>query len=136
MKIFKRLLVILTVICVCFSLLFVFSCENEDSGNTIDISSYVIVVPENASTSVKYASENLASLINEKIGITLDIVDDSSAEVENEILIGATNRDESSVSAVLDGAQYLLFEKNGKIVMELVNDIIHQYFKKFNIGDL
>ena len=118
MKIFKRLLVILTVICVCFSLLFVFSCENEDSGNTIDISSYVIVVPENASTSVKYASENLASLINEKIGITLDIVDDSSAEVENEILIGATNRDESSVSAVLDGAQYLLFEKNGKIVMQ------------------
>lgn len=106
----KRLLLFLSVIILCLAF---FSCTK-----SIDLQDYVIVISENANTTTKYASENLASLIEEKTGKKIEIVTDASAEREKEILIGETTRADSKTSVTLSKGQYLVFERNDKIVIK------------------
>ena len=117
MKILRKSSIILLV----FSLLFclaVFTACDETEVKPMKLSEYVVVIPKDATTTVRYAAENLVLLIEEKTGIVLPIVDDSTAESSKEILIGETNRQESQITAELGAQQYTLFMKNEKIVMQ------------------
>lgn len=87
-------------------------------GKTIDIAEYVVVIPNEASTTLDYAAQNFVSLVKEKTGATLQIVKDSAQPLQKEILIGNTNREESKTVTTLNKMQYLLFVKNDKIVMQ------------------
>ena len=73
--------------------------EKEDDKlaiNGLDISDYVIVVGEDAPNSAKYFAEYLVAWIRTMTGTSLSIVKDSTAATEKEILIGSTNRAEST----------------------------------------
>ena len=61
-------------------------------------SDYVIVYPAGTAddSPVKDACTALANAFEAKFGITLNCVDDSTAEVANEILVGKTNRKQSA----------------------------------------
>lgn len=83
-----------------------------------NISKYQIVIPENATLTEQYASENLANIIEDYYGITLKIVKDTEKEQKNEILIGETNRKESKTDTSLDKMQFLLFKDGDKIVIK------------------
>lgn len=60
-------------------------------GNA-DISKYKVVVAEDASNYAISAAKTMTSAILSVSGVTLNIVDDSTAETEFEIVIGKTNR--------------------------------------------
>ncbi|MBE6563392.1 MAG: hypothetical protein E7660_06610 [Ruminococcaceae bacterium] len=86
----------------------------------ISIEEYDIVIPEGADTMTAYAAELLADYVNDKSGIKLDIEDDASAVEPYEILIGATNREESIEAAadcVLAADEYVLKADGYKVVM-------------------
>lgn len=91
---------------------------SEETGKIIDLSEYVVVIPDNSSTTVDYAAQNFVSLVEEKTGAALKIVEDSVAPVQKEILIGNTNREESKTQSTLEKMQYLLFVRNEKIVIQ------------------
>ncbi len=105
--------VILALALIILSLL-LFSCNREQ----IDLSSYQIVIPENASTTVEYSAQSLSNLIEDKFDITVLVVSDAEAETENEILIGDTNREASKTDTSLGENQYLLVKKDNKIVLK------------------
>lgn len=107
----KKLLLFL---CIIFASLALIGCGAEN----IEIDDYVVVIPQDADTTTKYAAENFVLLVEEKTGAILPIVSDSEAEVENEILIGETSREQSKTKSTLADKQYLLFENDGKIVMK------------------
>lgn len=103
----KKLLIILSL----FAVLMVFaSCGSKDD--------YRIVIPENPTLTEQYAAENLSSIINDYYGVSLSIVKDSEPEQKNEILIGATNRDESKTNLTFNSMQYAVFKKKSKIVVQ------------------
>ena len=152
MKTMKRISSLLLALCLVFCLFSFVSCNNNSEGNTgnsqnaetqnaIDIKEYVIVVPTEASTTLRYAASNLALLVNQKFGVTLSVVNDSTAPVSKEILIGDTNREESKTSASLGQMQYLVLFKNEKIVLKgngiyvgaACGDFINKY-AKINAG--
>lgn len=121
----KKILILF--LCIILTACALVACNNTD-GEQINISEYKIVVPSDCHMSTEHAARNLAALIKDKTGKELSIVYDSEAPAANEILIGETNREESKTTTPLDEMQYLLFEKNGKIVMK-GNGI---YVKRFN----
>ena len=66
------------------------------SINGNDISEYVIVIAADPINSVKYFAEDLAEWIKDITGKTVNIVDDTTAPTAKEIVIGETNRPEST----------------------------------------
>lgn len=129
MKVFKKISILFIAICLLFSLSWLASCTNSDEGaaqennpptfaKAVDLAEYTIVIPAEVGTTVKYAAQNLASLIREKTGATLSIVGDDTPLAKKEILIGSTNRQESQVAVELGSMQYLIFMENEKIVMQ------------------
>lgn len=87
--------------------------------NGVRITDYSIVYPE-GNTLAKYAAENFSAALHDAAGVKLTVVSDSETDAEktHEILIGATNRTESTVLSnitVLDG-EYLLSSIGSKIV--------------------
>ncbi len=95
-------------------LLFLISCNNEK----IDLNGYQVVIPENASATIKYSAEIFSSMVEENYGVNLPIVTDNSAPQEKEILIGDTNRKESKTDTSLEKGEYLLFKKGNKFVVK------------------
>ncbi len=90
-------------------------------------SDYVIVYPENASTEVVMAARSLAKMFKEYTGATLQVVDDYLASgatpAEKEILVGATNREESQeISASLVAGEYTVRLAGKKLVICGYND--------------
>jgi hypothetical protein len=61
-----------------------------------DISEYVIVTPVDPVNSVKYFAEDFADWVKDITGKEIAIVEDTAAPVAKEILIGNTNRPEST----------------------------------------
>lgn len=106
----KIILVLATLV-----LVFTFASCNKEK---IDLSSYQIVIPENASITIEYSAQNLSDLIKNKFGITVLIVNDSVTEKNNEILIGETNRNASKTDISLSENQFLLVKKDDKIVLK------------------
>ena len=105
----KRLTVFLSILLICLAFI---SCTQE-----LDLEDYVIVIPQNADINVRYASQNLALMIEEKTGLTIPIVTDNEGERDKEILIGDTSRAQSATGALGKG-EYLLFKKDDKIVIK------------------
>ena len=86
--------------------------------NDVPIQEYVVVYPKGADSVTKYAAQNLVDYIQNNMGVKLTMNDDGKAEKPYEFLIGKTKRKESSVSTSLKDGQYVLMEKNDKIVMQ------------------
>ena len=92
--------------------------EQGGEQNSKYVSEYVAVIPENADTTTRYAAENLVNLVEEKTGKKMNIVSDTVSPQEKEILIGDTSRAESQTQTELSNEEYLVLEKNGKIVIK------------------
>ncbi len=68
--------------------------EQAFTGETMEITEdYVIVISENASAVEKNSAEKLQGYLEEISGISLEIVNDTAASQEKEIIIGKTNRE-------------------------------------------
>lgn len=89
----------------------------QPGDDTVDISAYTVVIPEEATVYETYAAEILCDWVFDNCGVTLTTVNDTSDETEYEILIGNTSRDESNTGAEFLANQYLLKADGTKIVM-------------------
>ena len=67
-----------------------------DTVKVEDIASYVIVMPKKALRGERNAALELKDVVEDKLGITLKISNDSKESVGNEILVGKTTRPGSS----------------------------------------
>ncbi|MBO7148707.1 MAG: alkaline phosphatase [Clostridia bacterium] len=83
----------------------------------VDIGNYKIVIPENCSLYSKYAAELLADYISSNLNCIPEIVSDKTAESDYEILVGNTNRSESSTGIRLGANEYVLVKNGNKVVM-------------------
>jgi len=81
------------------------------------VGDYTVVYPENATRYEIYAAEILCDYVEDNCNIELTCVDDSAPEVEYEILIGNTNRKESSITSELYDHQYLIMNEGSKIIL-------------------
>lgn len=86
--------------------------------NDVPIQEYVIVYSKDADIVTKYAAQNLVDYLKNNMGVTLTMNSDSKAEKKYEILIGATKRTESKISTSMKDGQYVLMQKDDKIVMQ------------------
>ncbi|MBE6533389.1 MAG: hypothetical protein E7678_00235, partial [Ruminococcaceae bacterium] len=86
--------------------------------NEVAIQEYTIVYPKDADLVTKYAAQNLVDYINTNMGVKLTMNDDSKAEKQYEILIGKTKRSASNISTSMKTGQYVLMQKDTKIVMQ------------------
>lgn len=86
--------------------------------NGVDISEYTVVYPENATVYEIFAAEILCDWVSDNCGVELSMVDDTAAETDYEILIGATNREESATNVTFENNQYLLKAEGNKLVMQ------------------
>lgn len=64
-----------------------------------NLAKYTIVFPENASSSLKDEAAKLQTGIQKAYGVNLKLADDTSAPTDYEILVGNTNREESTALA-------------------------------------
>ncbi len=89
------------------------------SVDGVKLTEYRVVIPDGCGLYTVSAAQNLTDYFYYNGGLKLDIVKDSEAPSEYEILIGSTNRPESvSASAVtLAADQYILAETGSKIVI-------------------
>jgi alkaline phosphatase len=89
------------------------------SVSGVNITEYRIVIPDGCGLYTSSAAECLSDYLFYNGGISLEIVKDTEAEQQYEILVGSTNRAESkTASAVTLGAdQYILACTNSKIVI-------------------
>ena len=117
MKKIISLLMAIILLTFCFGLV---SCGGGQKiiVNGENLAEYTVVIPKDCDKITEYAAENFVFLVNEVLGITLTTVTDDTPEVENEILIGETNRDESKTDTELEDGEYLLFTIGTKIVMK------------------
>lgn len=90
--------------------------EEEVEGTDIEL--YTVVYPADATVYEIYAAEILCDWVNDNCGVELVCVDDTAAEVEYEILIGNTNREESATGAAFENNQYLLKQDAKKLVLQ------------------
>ncbi len=86
--------------------------------NDVPLKEYTVVY-DKEDMYATYCAETFASLLKQKTKIELPVVDDETAEVENEILIGKTNRPQSAevFSTELAGDEFLVSGKDGKVVL-------------------
>ena len=110
----------------------------------VNIRDYTIVVPSlnpsEADLYAYYTALNITDYFESKLGVELKIVDDNKSEYEYEILIGDTNRAESSTSKELDEGEYILCMKDKKLVLQGygvyvaagMGDIVKKYLSNKN----
>ena len=82
------------------------------------IETYTVVYPADATVYEVYAAEILCDWVSDNCDVELVCVDDTASEVEYEILIGNTNRDESATGAEFENNQYLLKADGTKLVLQ------------------
>jgi alkaline phosphatase len=86
--------------------------------NGVPIQEYAIVYPKDADLVTKYAAQNLVDYLQTNMGVKLTMNPDSKAEKQYEILIGKTKRTESKISTSMKEGQYVLAQKDDKIIMQ------------------
>ena len=94
-----------------------FAYEGDFKAFTIDgksLTDYSIIISANASEAEKTFALELSNTFSTFGGKKINILDDSTAPTENEILIGNTNRPESAGAS---DSNDRMFVKNGKIVL-------------------
>lgn len=92
--------------------------EDVPDEDIIDIFDYTVVYPEEATVYELYAAEILCDWVEDNCGGEILAVSDAVEEAELEILIGATNREESATDAVFENNQFMLKTDGNKIVMQ------------------
>ncbi|MBE6618921.1 MAG: exo-alpha-sialidase [Ruminococcaceae bacterium] len=70
--------------------------EDIPNANEYSLDGFTLVVEEGAEANTKAALSTLKSTISNKLGIDLPVVNDGTEALEKEILVGETNRSESS----------------------------------------
>ena len=105
--------------------------------NGVNLMEYTIVIPDKCDVLTEAAAQNLTDYLYHYGGMTLTTVSDTEAATDYEILIGNTNRSESSkaTSVSLADDQYVLAQTGSKIVMYgkgymvggAVSDFINNY---------
>ncbi|MGM9682260.1 MAG: exo-alpha-sialidase [Eubacteriales bacterium] len=125
---FKRTTSLLLVFA--FIAVFVCSCNHDKTTeNTLSLSGYKIIRPDGASTEETDVFSQFYSALCKNTGIDFEYGTDfikegtKYAEVENEILIGNTNRDESTAAKEEIGDnEYIIKQINTKIVIQAADD--------------
>lgn len=89
------------------------------SVDGVKLTEYRVVIPDGCGLYTVSAAQNLTDYFYYNGGLKLDIVKDSEAPADYEILIGSTNRPESvsASSVTLAADQYILAETGSKIVI-------------------
>jgi len=103
----------------------------------VSLMEYTIVIPKDCDILTAAAAKNLSDYLYISGGMSLETVSDSETATDYEILIGDTNRAESSkaTSVALNDDQYVLAQTGSKIVMYgkgymvggAVSDFINNY---------
>ncbi|MBQ9079692.1 MAG: alkaline phosphatase [Clostridia bacterium] len=96
------------------------------SINGVSIMEYKIVIPKDADVLTKYAAQNLSDYLFYEGGYLMETVTDAEAASDYELLVGATNRPESSkaTSVSLKEDQYVLAQTGSKVVMYADNYMV------------
>ena len=81
------------------------------------LSEFSIVYPASNSAVEKSYALSLADWMMSMTGISIKVVDDSAAEVAHEILIGKTNRAQSTTDKELQSSDYMVDIVDGKLVI-------------------
>ncbi len=90
----------------------------ELESNGIPLTSYKIVVPEGTESSVLYAAGRLNHYFQEATDSTLEIIRDSQAETEYEIILGDTARGEDA------GIDFAALGTESYVVKNVGNDLV------------
>ncbi len=88
------------------------------SINGISLKDYKIVYPKNSDLITRYTAEVIADYIYTNAGYKLEVIDDSKAETQYELLVGDTNRAASNIGIELPADRYSLSISEGKVVMQ------------------
>ncbi len=83
-----------------------------------DIKDYKVVYPKGADLVTYYTAVVISDYIYDNAGVKLEVIDDSAAASELEILVGDTNRAESSIGIDLGADKYSLSQSGKKIVLQ------------------
>ncbi len=92
--------------------------DDDEEVKGVAFEEYTVVYPAEATVYEIYAAEILCDWVSDNCGVELTCVDDTAAEVEYEILIGNTNREESLTGAEFANNQYLLKQDGTKLVLQ------------------
>ncbi len=84
----------------------------------VALTDYKIVYPKNCDLVTYYTAVVISDYLHENAGIKLEVVDDSVAETQYELLVGDTNRAASSIGISLSADQYSLSISGTKVVMQ------------------
>ena len=95
----------------------------EGVSNGEDITSYSIVISDDASKSTQYAATILQARLRQALGVDITVTTDATAEGEFEIILGETNRNECADINYNDlGEEGFLIKNVGKDLVIAGND--------------
>ncbi|MBQ4067142.1 MAG: alkaline phosphatase, partial [Clostridia bacterium] len=94
-----------------------YNIRQPEAEDPVTIDAYTVVYPSEATVYETYAAEILCDWVYDNCGYELNAVADTAEETEYEILIGATNREESDVDVELGENQYMLKADGTKLVL-------------------
>ena len=115
----KRIIAILIVACTLLSLVSCDLFKKAPTLNGVKISKYTIVYDAEGLDYNKRAAEYIRDTILERSDIELAIVDDSTPEGENEIVVGETSRPISKeLDEKTEGFEFSMLVKGNKIALE------------------
>ncbi len=102
--------------------------------SSLPISSFVIVISENATDTEKYSATELQKYISKTNGSTLPVITDKSAPAAAEIIIGKTSRTESFPHLGEDS--YRIEARKGQLILYGGNDrgtiyAVYSYLEKY-----
>ena len=118
------------------------------SINGVSLKDYKIVYPKNADLITYYTAVVIADYMYDNAGIKLEVIDDSKAESQYELLVGDTNRAASNIGIDLPADRYSLSVSGDKVVLQgdyrmvgaaagvLINDYFRTGSKNVDVTNL
>ena len=118
------------------------------SINGVSIRDYKIVYPKNSDLITYYTAVVIADYMYDNAGIKLEVIDDSKAETQYELLVGDTNRAASNIGIELPSDRYSLSISGDKVVLQgdyrmvgaaagvLINDYFRTGSKNVDVTNL
>ena len=88
------------------------------SINGVSIKDYKIVYPKDADLITYYTAVVISDYMYDNAGVKLEVIDDSKAETQYELLVGDTNRAASNIGIELPSDRYSLSISGDKVVLQ------------------
>ena len=88
------------------------------SINGVALSQYKVVYPKNCDLITYYTAQVISDYIYDNAGIKLEVIDDTKAETQYELLVGDTNRAASNIGIELPADRYSLSISGDKVVLQ------------------